>query len=495
MAIFNSCLATNNYDHSRQDATKLHRICAVCHRWKTVAEGSPVLWRYVSALDPPEHVVKALELSQQMSIAVVYSDLRPRVSEEAFRAMVNPHAARWDQAVMAYDDLDKAEPQVWESYNLSKLHTLEVVSRSSEYTRNSIRLNRGQHLPNLQKAKFVNVPLSLTPGQLPGLRVLELTQCQDPDSGFSIPKLLHLLTGTPQLERLCLLDTDLETDDIAFQGPSTFPALTWLELEDVTLDRVQELLSSIHVPQCDRGDNEVHHQLSEEDPTGPDDVPFDERDYDVLEFQDGSIDLLLGEFRVAISAAFEWSVLDYTEILLERFSDGLASSEHIHAEIEITDRPGAPAITSILNTLDKFANLRSLGLILSSGTAPLLTLIQLLSRPNILPDRVAWHLPHLEFLFITADHPPFLELGEVCWERRKAAELSKCPKAIRELHFSPLDEDLEEEFMSQVDDAIEQELDKLQTKLGRGQIFWGSDPWTGLDNGGGPEATSEISLE
>ncbi|KAG9041739.1 hypothetical protein FS837_011823 [Tulasnella sp. UAMH 9824] len=472
--VFESCLdIDNNEDHFRQDATQLHRICAVCHRWKTVAEGTPRLWCYVSSLDPPQHINKALELSQMLPIAVVYNNLGSRVSEEAFRATVNPHAARWDQAFLNYDDLDKVDPQVWESSNLSKLHSLEVFSDSAEYTRHPILLNCGQGLPNLQVAKFVNIPLRLTPGQLPGLRMLELTGCEDPETGFSIPQLLQILTGTPQLQRLGLFDIEIEAD-----------------INGVDPDRIKQLLSSIHLPQCEKDQNEAHHQVSEEAPTNPDDVSFDERDIDVLDVQDDQMYSLIGRFKLFASAGSDWSVLEYMGMALDGFAKEIASSEHIHVEINITDRPEAPAITSILIRLDQLPNLRSLELVLSPGTAPLLTLIQLLSRPNVVSDRIFWYLPHLEFLFIRAERPPFLELGKLCWVRRRAAEILKCPKEIRELHISPMDESLEEEFRSQVDYKIEQELDRLQGILGKGQLFWGSEPWTKRVNGDGLESTS-----
>ncbi|KAG9041738.1 hypothetical protein FS837_011822 [Tulasnella sp. UAMH 9824] len=488
VGIFKSCLDPNPGSYARRDATKLHRICAVCHRWKTVAEGTPSLWCYVSSLDPPQHIDKALELSQPMPIAVVYNHVGARVSEETFRAAVNPHTARWDLAFLVYEDLDKAEKQVWESSNLSKLHSLEVISHSDEYTRSPVFLNCGQDLLNLQVAKFLNVPLRLNAGQLPGLRHLELTSYAGPD-GFTIPKLLHLLAGTPQLESLGLINMDIEVD-AAFKGSIAVHSLVSLELYDVNPDGIRQLLSSIRFPQCDQDHSEAHHQLCQEALNHRNTTPFRERDFDILEIGDDRMHFYLGRFQLSAFTGSDWSILEYMGIVLEGFAEEFTSSKHIHALIEITNGPKAPAITSILNVIDQLPNLRSLEPILSSETAPVLTLIQLLGRPNVLSQRVVWYLPHLEFLIVRVEHAPFLELGELVWERRRAAEKSNCPKEIRELHIAPLDETLEAEFEDQVDYQIKQGMDKLQSKLGRGQLFWGSERWeTSIHGDDGPEST------
>lgn len=489
MGIFKSCLDTDIENRFRRDGTQLHRICAVCHRWKTVAEGSPDLWRHLSALDPPQHVVKALERSRPMSITVVYNPFNTRLSEKAFMATVNPYAAIWDEAFMVYGNLDQAGLQVWESSNLPKLHTLGVISYSAEYTRHPILLNCGQEVPNLQEAKFLNVPLHLNPGQLSGLRVLELTQCEGPDTAFTVLKLLHLLKGTPQLRRLGLFNMKIEAN-VAFPGSITCPSLTCLELEDVDLDAIQQLLSSIHLPQCHRDQDEAHHQVSDEVPTNPVNIPYRERAFAILYVQDDRMYLWMEGPGTFTFAGFGWAVLGYMEAMLEGFAKELASSKHICAVIKMTDRPETPPMSSTLTVLDRLPNLRSLELVLSPGTAPLLTLIQLLGRPSVLPDRVVWYLPHLESLLVRAEHAPLLELGQVCWERSRAAETSKCLKEIQELYILPLNELLEEEFKSKVDYKLELKLDRLQGKLGRGQLFWAWEPWRRRVNGDGLEPTS-----
>ncbi|KAG8909290.1 hypothetical protein FRC01_007025 [Tulasnella sp. 417] len=274
--IFGGCLDVTYPDGYRKDGTQLHRICAVCHHWKELAEGTPTLWCYVTGLDPPSHIEKALQLSEPMSITVVYHrEGGPLYPESVFTAAVNPHAARWSRAYMDYADLDK-DPQAWEWSDLPQLHTVDMCSDSSEYTRAPILLGGGRILPNVRVVNLFDIPLRLDGGQLPGLRVLDLTGEQTTRTIPTVSQLLQLLMGTPELAQLKTSGIKMLSDDRAPSMVATLPRLKSLVLCDESLDAIQQVLSSIQLPRigkdCIRPDR--NHQLhTEEDSTKAAHIP------------------------------------------------------------------------------------------------------------------------------------------------------------------------------------------------------------------------------
>ncbi|KAG9023423.1 hypothetical protein FS837_005816 [Tulasnella sp. UAMH 9824] len=486
VGIFESCLDTGCHGRYRRDASQLHRICAVCYRWKTVAEASPVLWRYVSGLDPPQHIEKALRLSQPLTITVVYFESPDSlVSKEAFTAAVDPHVARWRRMSMVYEEWDEAL-EIWERSELPKLHTLEVHSHSSEYPGRSIRLSGGKSLPNLQVATFFRIPLRLDPAQLPGLRALELTAYDNLETTFTTRQLLHLLMGTPRLQSLTLFDVAID-EDVAFQGSITLPNLAYLLLDGVDVDGIRHLLSLIDLPKCKEDLPKIHH--SGEIPYHPKKILYYGQNFDILEFQNDGIHFCVGKVDLSASTGSELDGLECMETVARRFAEELTSSQGIQAGIEVPDRLTSPMIDLIFDQLDRFPGVRALHMIQCSGLAPLLTLIGRLGQPKVHGGRVAWHLPHLEAILIKVQHPPFSELRKVLWKRRQAAATTE----IKELRILPLDAFLGEECEIQVDYKTGRELDKLQDALGGGQLFWGSEPWKKYINGDGPAITGKPS--
>lgn len=493
MEVFESCLDTDAQFQDRRDATQLHRICAVCHLWKTVAEGNPVLWLYVSGSDPLQHINKALNLSGSRSITVFYDgELASLVPEEEFIAAVEPHAARWGHAMILYEDWNEAPVQVWESSKLSKLHTLELASNSYEYRR-IISLGAEPELPNLREATFINMPLHLNPGQLPGLRTLQLSDYKDPETRFTISQLLDLLRGTPHLERLMLVDVEIAAD-VESKEWFALPGLTELHLDSVNPDGIRQFLSSIRLPQFNTDRREARHECSGEAPNNPNSIPYYERDLDVLKIRDRKMNILAGSFKLFVEVGGESSVLQFLWAVLEGFAKKLASSQHIHADIELTDRM-ARAVPFILHLLDQFPNFKSIQVIQTDGTLPLLTIIRLLGRPQFGWARDVWFFPHLETISVRVENPPFLELGGVCQQRGTAAATSGCPKAIKQLHIEePLDS-IKDQFMSQADSEIERNLDYLKTILGAGQLFWLYEPWPRDDDDSEDDDGSEDEPE
>lgn len=454
-------------------------------------EGNPILWTHVSGLDPLQHIEKALRLSKPLPITVVYlRDYNNQLLESEFTAVVNPHVTRWGRASFRYDDLDK-NPQAWESSELPKLHNLYIDSYSEDHRRVPILLGGGRELPNLQAVDLTDTPLRWDPGQLPGLRVLKL-------SGYvnigDTSLLLQLLTGTPRLERLSLVEVSMWVDS-AFQLSVTLPHLINIDLQTVPAKAMQHLLSSIQLPQYDgnRMDhNGVDHLPSEECSDIPSKPPHNGSRFDLLKIDESEINLSKGIFTLSASVGLGPDVwlLKSVEIVLRRFAKQLTASQIIRAEILISRDDENSPVPKILDKLDRFPSVRAIKINGSSKKDPL---IQLLTWPKILADRVVWHLPHLETILFTMQDPPFSELGEMCRERRGAALRSGSPKAIKELRISPKGAWLGPQY-NRFDHTPEEELDKLQDALGGGQLYWGSELWKGRLDRQLTESTSS-SLE
>lgn len=456
-----------------------------------MAETNPALWRYVSALDPLDHINKALDLSRSMSISAFYVDeigLDPRVSEEEFMAAVEPHAARWGHAAIFYEDLNGAPVQVWESSKLSQLHTLDLRSSSDEYTRR-ISLGGELELPNLREATFANIPVWLNPGQLPGLRFLQLSEYRDPGTSFTISQLLHLLRGTPHLEALYLVGVEIVAD-VKSEESFALPELTELRLDEVNPDGIQLFLSSIRLPKFNEKRHKIRRELPGEAPNNPNRIPYYDRDLDILEFQDSGIIISAGRLQFCAWAEAESSVPQFMGAVLEGLARELTSSQHIHADIKVTNRLGVAAITSILDRLDQCPNFKSIHVTQSKEITPLLTIIRLLGRPKVSLAREVWYFPHLEAISIRVEKLPFLELGAVCQRRGTAAARSGSPKEIKQLHIEPLEiVSLGEQLRGQVGYNMKRVLDWLQNILGAGQLFWLFEPWPRGVNGDEPEPT------
>ncbi|KAG9041736.1 hypothetical protein FS837_011820 [Tulasnella sp. UAMH 9824] len=480
VVIFKSCLYNGDEgigeDQYRRDATQLHRLCAVCSRWKNLGQGSPILWCHVSGLDPLQHIEKALRLSEPMPITVVFfRGYNNQLSKSKFTAVVNPHITRWGRASFLYDDLDK-NPQAWESSELPKL-----------------RYFGGRELPHLQVVDLTATHLRWDPGQLPGLRVLDLT---DDVNIYSTSQLLQLLMGTPRLERLSLVEVPMRVDS-AFQLSVTLPHLISIKLHTIHPEIMQHLLSLIQLPQYDgnRMDRKGgHHLLTEEYSNISNKPPDNESGFDVLRFNLSEVNLSKGIFSLFVDVGHKpvvW-LLQSVEVVLRRFVNQLTASQGIRVRIGMTgDHENSPMLR-ILDKLDRFPTVRAIQIIVTrySTKEAALILIRQLTWPKVLADGVVWHFPHLEITLYDMQDPPFAELGEMCRERRGATLRSGSPKAIKELRVSPWGGSQP----SQVEHKTEGELDKLQDALGEGQLFWGPELWKSRLDRQPPESTSS-SLE
>ncbi|KAG8903961.1 hypothetical protein FRC01_008913, partial [Tulasnella sp. 417] len=474
VAIFEWCLDVdkdNDQLELREDATQLQIICSVCRKWRNLAEESPVLWRFVSGLDPPQHINKALKLSDPMPIAVVYlGGSSARLSEPEFIAAVEPHITRWSRASIVYDDLDNC-PQAWEWSELSKLHTLDIVNNAAEYSRSSIVLGGGRELPNVRVVKLFDVPLRWDPGQLPALRVLQLNGYAEPERSPSTSQLLQMLMNMPKLESLCMLNVAMLADD-AVQRTVTLPNLGTLQALDVPLDSIRLLLQSIQVPRST--EKCMDHNRTGRPPS--EECSNNSNDYngklDVFGFQGYQTRISTGGFELSVFPEPRSEGIEGMGIVLRKFERELAASQGIQAEIGM---PNGPDSSAVLDMLDRLPNLRALHIIQShvSSRAGIQTLIQHLRRQLDVVEKGVWHLPHLETISINNSYLSFPELGAMCRERREATT-SGYPKPIKELRIAPW---LSLEHHSKSGLTIKEELQILQDALGEGRLFWGDELW------------------
>ncbi|KAG8909278.1 hypothetical protein FRC01_007032, partial [Tulasnella sp. 417] len=479
--IFGWCINVTYPDDDRRDATQLHRICAVCHHWKELAEGTPTVWCYVTGLDPLPHIEKALKLSEPMSITVVYHhDEGSPYPESTFTAAVNSHAARWNRASMDYLDLDK-DPQAWEWSDLPQLHTVDMTSRSSTYTRAPVLLGGGRTLPSVRVVNLFEIPLRWDERQLPGLRVLSLSGDQITRAIPTTSHLLQLLMGTPELEQLVLSELGILSDDRAPSMLVRLARLELLQLRVVPLNAIQQVLSSIQLPQLGKHctGHDRHRQLhTEEESTKAAQIVQVRQSgstFDMLRLGDLQVILTTPIFGLLVSPTPGVNIEECWETVLQNFAAVLAASAGVRAEMEMRDGLSAPVIATVVDKLDRFPSIKSVRMVRSQASSRVgsgrafLAFIQLLGRFEDRADNNVWHLPNLEIVSIDARSPPLSRLAEVCRERRQAAEASGHPKAIRELHISPLSAWSINSHI-EVHPTVEEKLDKLQDALGEGQL-------------------------
>ncbi|KIO18436.1 hypothetical protein M407DRAFT_225587, partial [Tulasnella calospora MUT 4182] len=207
-----------------------------CKRWKAVIETCPQLWTFITPLDGPLLVAKAMALSVPHPIHIACPTSwhqRPK----CFIKLVAPHMRRWHSAVLT--------PPTSDTF-LQMLRSGPVKDNPVEPKRDiDPRINRfsvssstkEQHNPNLAGGDTPVVQWN--GGHLSELRTIELyfSSTRPPYANPTVSDILTILSNCPRLQSLThhLMVTGYEMEWTAMERNPDFPIIDLPALQHFSL--------------------------------------------------------------------------------------------------------------------------------------------------------------------------------------------------------------------------------------------------------------------
>ncbi|KAG8921029.1 hypothetical protein FRC00_009227, partial [Tulasnella sp. 408] len=264
------------------------RLTLVCRRWKTVIEGTALLWATINAADGPSLVRKALKMAKDVLLDLTFNEETAQMTRQDFFKLIGERTDRWkclsvdltsEKWDFVLEDLTKCIPPSLEALHLS-------VGYGAPMGSDVVVLFGGNPAPpRLKEISLFNISISFAPLQLGGLRSLVAYDVR----GITSTDMLNVIKASPTIEYIRLeyllgSSNDETPSHQVFSPPGAsdnvtvqLTSLICLFLSGISVVFLKSLLSSISAPHlktldidCELQDPSLaqlfleglHHQLS-----------------------------------------------------------------------------------------------------------------------------------------------------------------------------------------------------------------------------------------
>ncbi|KAG8916953.1 hypothetical protein FRC00_014213, partial [Tulasnella sp. 408] len=223
---------------------RLFRLRNVCKYWMEVVDSTPGLWRLISSIHLPELQSMILRNSKTQTLLVEYNERilenDPSGAEkmEAFASLMRPTAFRW-RKLDYYPALNSTSVAWMLSLPFHNLHHLVIDGDTWN------RYDQQIDAVGLQT-------LRVTRGLLNWLSLSGLTLLKLDETDITLNELVAVLSASPNLDYLSLVETSLElgAEDAQNSSPNKIllPRLNHLDVYQFSVGSLSLLLDRIEAP-------------------------------------------------------------------------------------------------------------------------------------------------------------------------------------------------------------------------------------------------------
>lgn len=229
--------------------TRAYHLSKTCKIWKAIIEGCPRLWTFVTPLDGPFLVAKAMALSTPRPIHISCPAYLPQ-NPQWFLELITPHMRRWHSAVLT--------PPT--SYSFLQIPWRRPVKDSPvkpEHDGDRRTDKSGPSYSASEQHPNLAIPvMQWNSGRLSELKTLELhfSSNRPPHTNPTVSDILAILSNCPRLQILAhhLMVTDYEMEWAATERDPNFPIIDLSALQHFSLTAPPtysaSLLSGIALP-------------------------------------------------------------------------------------------------------------------------------------------------------------------------------------------------------------------------------------------------------
>ncbi|KAG8964024.1 hypothetical protein FRC00_004052 [Tulasnella sp. 408] len=477
-----------NYIQRDTRIRDLIRLTLVCKRWSIIVQDAPILWTKINADEGPLAVRKAMQVTKDALLDLIFNHTTARMDKVAFVKSVGDQFGRWRTLVirldkpdwdLIFEELQKGTPSSLEALHLSSLSMADMSI-------DAVSVVRGNWpLPRLKEIFLLNIPIDLASLQLSGLRSLTLSSTP----GASGTDIINVIRGSPAIESIsleCLESfTRMPPLQEAFSHPVGNPSiqlasLVHLSLYNIAMPFQTFLLSAIATPRlmtlritCDIPNvsdaqllfDGLRHQLSTlaRLTTDAENFEFVLSSWGVYQIDIGAVNLRLWMEELPVNAIEEtWDWI---------FNHLGKPLKDLPAHMDVND--WEPEIPALLEWLTHRLTVTRLRIQTDPyyGRAVLEPIIPMFSRPTT-STPVTWLFPQVEILETnlvqTKGNDDLVEM----FKNRHSAEDGKdgvaAPKPFREIWLTFGGKS----GLGEPDPVNMQFLRKVQTAASGADVYW-----------------------
>lgn len=237
---------------TREYYTHLYRLRSVSSAWKWLVDSSPRLWTEISFACHPKVLSKALKLSAQAPLNIIFSNkIHGRsgavLTSPEFLAQVGPTIGRWGSGNF---DLSRSSREIVRQYLTTAAPLLESVGISMGQGmegHGAIDLFAGQ-ADRLRALSLHSFPARWD-SQI--FRRLEKLEIGGRDLNLKLSQLVAILSNNSELKELSIGGLPVHVDDAsAYKYPISLPRLEMFTISQMPLHVTEFLLARLDLPAC-----------------------------------------------------------------------------------------------------------------------------------------------------------------------------------------------------------------------------------------------------
>lgn len=230
----------------------LYKLQLVAKRWKEVVDATPVLWALVSWGFADRQNVANMDKSQNSPLLVHCSGTTRDGPDDGvsclhFLELIEPARHRW-QVLW----LDSVLPEGLPRHLAEPAPTLETINLNccpGDFDNPEVFTLFGHHVSNVRSVSLMQLAFHPSPSPFRDLSYFNLYSTRG--SRIAVDWIEEVLRGSPQIERLCLIDVDVQTPT----APKPIATIKLVHLKSLTTDQmdgsaIDYIIRRIEAPNC-----------------------------------------------------------------------------------------------------------------------------------------------------------------------------------------------------------------------------------------------------